>query len=62
LKAVLDYILDTLYPHIILLKHNRDVSPENPTLQDVGPDILLDCVTACIIRVMGDCKRTYCIL
>jgi len=56
---VLDYVLDILYFHIILLKHNWDISPENPTLKDGRPDILLDCVTAWVFRVMVHYKEVY---
>ena len=31
-KVLLDFILDILYFHILLLKHNWDVSTELPTL------------------------------
>jgi len=56
---VLDYIIDIIYFRIKLLIHNWDVSPENPTLKNGRSDILLDCVTAWVVRVLVDYKKMY---
>ena len=59
-EAVLyNYILDNLYFHIILLKHNWNISLENPSLYDGRPHILLDSVTDWVIRVLVDYKQKY---